>query len=156
MFWKKDNRKKGEQKKPSCRTKGKWGSTQSAVRKLDAVFSQYIRLRDSKVYGGRYFRCISCGRMLPFEKGDCGHYISRRNMTLRFSEDNCHMQCSHCNRFQDGNIIDYRSGLVRKIGEQRVKILEAQRHQSKKWSAWELEILTKHYKDEIEKLKTEL
>ncbi len=152
MFWKKDRDKSKKSRTP----KKNWGTTRSAVRKLDTIFSLYIRLRDSKAYGGRHFRCISCGRMLPFEKGDCGHYISRRNMVLRFSEDNCHMQCSHCNRFRDGNIIDYRNGLVRKIGEQRVKILEAQRHQSKKWSAWELEILAQHYKEEIEKIKAEL
>lgn len=156
MFWKKSNKSKKEKDTNSRTATGKWGNTRAAVRKLDSVFSLYIRLRDSRAYGGKYFRCISCGRVLPFEKGDCGHYISRRNMALRFSEDNCNMQCSHCNRFQDGNIIDYRNGLVRKIGEQRVEILESQRHQSKKWSAWELEILTDHYKEETEKLKAGL
>lgn len=155
MFWKKGNKKtdKAEGTKPN---RGKWKTAQSAVRKLDATFSLYIRLRDSRQYDGKYFRCISCGRVLPYEKGDCGHYISRRNMVLRFSEDNCHMQCSHCNRFQDGNILDYRAGLVRKIGEQRVQMLEAQRHDTKKWSVWELDILNDHYKEEIAKLKSQL
>ena len=113
----------------------------------------YIRLRDSKEFGFKYFRCISCGRVLPFEQADCGHYISRTNMALRFSEDNCSAQCRSCNRFKDGNILDYRQGLTRKIGEQRVTLLESRKHETKKWSNWELEQLIEYYSKETERLK---
>ena len=66
------------------------------VNKLDKVFSLYIRKRDAMPYGGRYFKCISCGRVLPFEQADCGHFWSRRHMATRFDEDNCNSECSHC------------------------------------------------------------
>ena len=156
MFWKK---KKQDKENTSvwgkAASRGKWRSTKSLKEKLDRVFSLYIRLRDSKEFDFNYFRCISCGRVLPFEQADCGHYIPRTNMALRFSEDNCHIQCRHCNRFKDGNILDYRQGLIRKIGEQRVELLEARKHESKKWSNWELERLIEYYEEEINKLKVE-
>ncbi len=72
-------------------------------------------------------------------------------MSLRFSELNCNAQCRHCNRFQEGNIQDYRKGLIRKIGEQKVLLLEAQKNITNKISNFELDILTKHYKEETRK-----
>lgn len=154
MFWKKKKDKdKSETWGKAART-GKWRSTTSLKAKLDKVFSMYIRLRDSKVYGYEYFRCVSCGRVLPFEQADCGHYISRTNMALRYSEDNCSAQCRFCNRFKDGNILDYRQGLIKKIGEQRVTLLEARKHEAKKWSNWELERLIEHYEGEVRKMRS--
>ena len=85
--------------------------------KLDRVFSMYIRLRDSREFDFKAFRCISCGRILPFEKADNGHYINRQHMSTRFDEMNCNAQCSHCNRFQEGNMQGYRNGLIRKYGQ---------------------------------------
>ena len=40
--------------------------------KLDTVFSRFIRLRDARKDGT--FQCISCGRILPLDQADCGHY----------------------------------------------------------------------------------
>lgn len=64
------------------------------VAKLDKEFSRYIRLRDCMPNG--YFRCISCGKIKPYEQADCGHYHSRRHMSTRFDEDNCHAECRYC------------------------------------------------------------
>lgn len=149
MFWKKGSKKEGKDAwiKPS--QTGKWCSDKSLVAKLDKIYSKYIRLRDSKAYGFKYFRCISCGRVLPIEQGDCGHYISRRNMALRFCEENTWTQCRYCNRFKDGDILNYRQGLISKIGERNVELLESRRFESKKWSKWELEKLIDHYTEKV-------
>ena len=64
------------------------------VAKLDKVFSRYIRLRDCMPNG--YFRCISCGKIKPYEQADCGHFHSRRHMSTRFDEDNAHAECRYC------------------------------------------------------------
>ena len=61
--------------------------------KLDKVFSEYIRKRDT--HNG-VFKCISCGRILPYEQADCGHYINRKHMSTRFDEMNCNAQCRSC------------------------------------------------------------
>lgn len=115
------------------------------VRKLDGVFSEYIRLRDSRQFGYRAFRCISCGQIKPYEKADCGHFISRKHMATRFDESNCNAECSYCNRFSADHLIAYQENLKRKIGENRFNLLMARGHMTKKWSAYELEILIKHY-----------
>ena len=117
--------------------------------KLDKVFSEYIRKRDTR---NGVFKCISCGRILPYEQADCGHYINRKHMSTRFDEMNCNAQCRSCNRFDEGNIQGYRRGLVSEYGEQKVLLLESKKNTTRKYSDFEYEILIKHYKEEIKKL----
>ena len=117
--------------------------------KLDKVFSEYIRKRDTR---NGVFKCISCGRILPYEQADCGHYINRKHMATRFDEMNCNAQCRSCNRFDEGNIQGYRRGLVALYGEQQVTLLEAKKYNFRKYSDFEYEVLVKHYKEEIKKL----
>lgn len=122
------------------------------VKKLDKVFSEYIRLRDSM---GGYFRCISCGKIKPYEQADCGHYHSRTHMATRFDEDNCHAECRSCNRFSADHLIGYRKNLVLKIGQGRFDLLAFKASQTKKWSDFELKALIGHYKSLIIQLKKE-
>ena len=91
--------------------------------KLDKVFSLYIRLRDSKPYGYKYFKCISCGKILPFEKADAGHYMSRRHNATRFDENNVHAECSYDNRFNAEHLDGFRDNLVKKIGQQKIQLI---------------------------------
>ena len=121
--------------------------------KLDRVFSMYIRLRDSREFDFKAFRCISCGRILPFEKADNGHYINRQHMSTRFDEMNCNAQCSHCNRFQEGNMQGYRNGLIRKYGEQKVVLLEMKKNTIRKFSDFEYEQLIKYYSALVKQMK---
>lgn len=123
------------------------------MRKADQAFSLYIRTRDAQPYEGRAFRCISCGRVLPIEQADCGHYVNRQHMSLRFSELNCNAQCSHCNRFDEGNMQGYRRGLIDKIGLQKVELLESMKHQVNKLSSFELEAIAKHYQAKTKDFK---
>lgn len=131
-------------------------SRSTLVRNADSAFSLFIRTRDSQSYGGRAFKCISCGRILSIEQADCGHYVNRSHMSLRFSELNCNSQCRHCNRFSEGNIQDYRKGLINKIGEQKVLLLEAQKNVENKISNFELELIAKHYKKEVKKFEYQI
>lgn len=122
------------------------------IKKLDKVFSEYIRLRDSM---GGYFRCISCGKIKPYEQADCGHFFSRKHMATRFDEDNCHAECRSCNRFSADHLIGYRKNLVVKIGQGRFDLLDFKASQMKKWSDFELKALIGHYKSLIIQLKKE-
>ncbi len=117
-----------------------------AMKKADDAFSLYIRTRDAQAYYGKAFKCISCGRTLPIEQADCGHYINRRHMALRYSEENCNAQCRHCNRFDEGNIYNYRKGLYLKIGEKNLLALEAAKNRTCKLSTFELEEIAATYK----------
>ena len=128
-------------------------SLSTLIDRLDTVFSRYIRLRDVMPSG--YFRCISCGKIKPIEQADCGHFHSRTHMSTRFDEDNCHAECRYCNRLSADHIIGYRENLIKKIGEQRFKLLDIKAHETKKWSHFELEQLAKYYRALVDKLQRE-
>lgn len=120
------------------------------VKKLDKVFSQYIRLRDVMPSG--FFKCISCGKIKPFAEADCGHYHSRTHMATRFEEDNCHCECKGCNRFSADHLIGYRENLITKIGFSRVERLNVLAHSQKHWLDCELEEKIAYYKAEVKRL----
>lgn len=121
--------------------------------RLDTVFAMFIRLRDAMPNG--MFRCISCGRLLPFDQSDCGHYINRQHMATRFNEKNCNGQCRKCNRFDEGNIQGYRRGLIAKYGEPTVLMLEAMKNQINKISDFEYRAMIDYYRKEVKRLKKE-
>jgi len=87
-------------------------------------FNRYIRVRDA----GK--PCICCGK--PLAAGsvggayDCGHYRSVGSAPhLRFHPDNAHAQNKQCNRWGAGRAVDYRLGLIARIGLEAVEVLEA-------------------------------
>jgi Bacteriophage Lambda NinG protein len=93
-------------------------------RKAQTAFNGFIRARDAEK------PCISCGASLikeAFGGGfDCGHYRSVGSAPhLRYNEDNAHGQCKRCNRYGSGMVVQYRHGLIDRIGLERIRILEA-------------------------------
>ena len=105
--------------------------------KAQKVFNAWIRKRDADK------GCISCGSTVT----EAGHYLSQgHHSKVRFSELNTNGQCTRCNRFLHGNLINYRMGLVKRIGEDNVLILEANGKGPKKWQRFELEYILKNYK----------
>ncbi|MCI1681418.1 MAG: recombination protein NinG [Bacteroides sp.] len=129
------------------------GTKSELITRLDNVFSLYIRLRDASPNGT--FRCISCGQIKSFEQADCGHYISRQHMSLRFDEKNCNAQCKTCNEYQDGNIQRYRMGLITKYGEETVEWMESQKNQINKISESDLRDKIAYYRKEVKRLEKE-
>ena len=123
------------------------------VKKLDKVFSAYIRLRDAMPSG--CFRCISCGQIKRFEQGDCGHYHSRTHMATRWEPDNCHMECRACNRASSDHLIGYRRNLIVKIGLDRINRLEMMARSSKHWMDFELQEKIDYFTQEVKRLSTE-
>ena len=122
-------------------------------KKLDVVFSLFIRLRDARKDGT--FKCISCGQIKSVDQADCGHYINRQHMSTRYSEINCNAQCRSCNRFDEGNIQGYRRGLFEKYGVTTVILLESMKNQVNKISEFEYKAMIAYYKKEIKRLKQE-
>ena len=122
--------------------------------KLDTEFSLFVRLRDAMNNG--FCRCISCGKVYHWKNLQCGHYMSRRYMATRFDEDNCHAQCVACNIFNQGNIQGYRRGLLIKIGENRINLIEYKALNTVcKYSEFEFKELIKYYKLRTEQLRKE-
>ena len=132
--------------------KKKKSKSEDLVKKLDRVFSAYIRLRDVMPNG--YFVCISCGKIKHISEGDCGHFYSRRHMATRFDEDNCHLECRGCNRANGDHLHGYTKNLIQKIGKGRVDILDWKHNQYKSYSDYELQNLIDYYKSQAMKLRS--
>ena len=116
------------------------------LKEAQKAFNEFIRLRDADL------PCISCGR---YHQGQwhAGHYRSGGACPeLRFNEDNTHNQCSACNNHLSGNILEYRLGLIEKIGLERVEFLERQDHPPLKLSVEEIKDLIKAYKAKVKEL----
>lgn len=78
------------------------------IKKLDEVFSQYIRLRDSfQKWEERYVKCPLCWNEIHRKKAQNMHFISRWILKYRFSERNCHAGCMTCNVIKNWNYILY-------------------------------------------------
>ncbi|MCP3681721.1 MAG: recombination protein NinG [bacterium] len=114
-------------------------------KKVQRVVNKYVRERDKDL------PCISCGKMV--EKKDAGHYVAQGSSgLLRFDTQNINGQCRGCNRFKYGNLIEYRIGLVERIGEDHVKLLEESRHETYRYTREELEMLLERFKSSIKDL----
>ena len=119
------------------------------------IFSKFIRFRDADERG--YCHCISCNKIDNWKKLDAGHYIPKgSDMALKFNEINVNAQCSSCNVYKSGNIIEYRIGLIKKYGEKIVKKLELS-HQfkttHKKLNQLEINELWKYYSKKVKELE---
>ena len=135
----KQSRAKLKARKDKLKSRSDW------LREAQKEFNRFIRLRDK-------IACISCDRPLT-AKYDAGHYRSVGAFPeLRFCEDNVHGQCVHCNQHKSGNPIDYRIGLVKKIGIERVERLEG-KHDAKKYTIDQVKDIKAMYKKKANDLK---
>jgi hypothetical protein len=118
-------------------------------------FNAYIRERDKDK------PCICCGRttndkdLLTGSRWDAGHYRSTGSAShLRFNEDNCHRQLVYCNRHGAGRAVDYRIGLVARIGLPAVEALESN-NVPHKWERDELRAIAATYRAKLKALLQE-
>ena len=116
------------------------------LKECQQAFNAWIRERDYAE------PCISCGRH-HVGKYDAGHYRTvGAHPELRFHPDNCHKQCVPCNNHLSGNIVEYRKGLLAKIGQERLDWLEG-KHEPVKYVIDEIKEMTKQFRAEAKRLK---
>jgi hypothetical protein len=121
------------------------------LKEAQAAFNAYIRERDKAQ------PCICCGQPLTAEAVgggyDCGHYRSIGSAPhLRFDERNAHGQRKVCNRWGAGRAVDYRIGLVARIGLAELEALEAD-NQARKYSVDDLKKIRDFYRAKLKVLK---
>ena len=121
------------------------------IKEAQIAFNAYIRARDA------HKPCICCGR--PLGDGDvggafdCGHYRSTGSAShLRFNEDNANAQRKQCNRWGAGRAVDYRIGLVARIGLEAVEALESD-NAPRKWTRDGLIEVRDTYRAKLKELK---
>ena len=121
------------------------------MREAQQAFNEYIRTRDQAA--GHL--CISSGKPLDWSGNavDAGHYRSVGSAPhLRFDERNCHAQSKQDNRFLSGNAVDYRIGLIARIGQEAVDALEADQS-VRKYTVDEIKAIKAKYRVMTRELK---
>ena len=126
-------------------------STSQWRKEAQAAFNAYIRKRDEDK------PCICCGRWSESESRggtwDCGHYRSTGSAPhLRFTEANAHRQLKQCNRYGAGRAVDYRIGLIARIGLPAVEALEADQT-PRKYTASDLRAIRDEYRARLKALQ---
>ena len=121
------------------------------IREAQQAFNEYIRTRDQAA--GHF--CISSGKPLDWSGNavDAGHYRSVGSAPhLRFDERNCHAQSKQDNRFLSGNAVDYRIGLIARIGQEAVDALESDQS-VRKYTVDEIKAIKATYRAKTRELK---
>ena len=121
------------------------------IREAQLAFNAYIRARDQAAG----HQCISSGKPLDWSGNavDAGHYRSVGSAPhLRFDERNCHAQSKQDNRFLSGNAVDYRIGLIARIGQEAVDDLEADQS-VRKYSVEQIKGIKAYYRAKTRELK---
>jgi hypothetical protein len=120
---------------------------------LDTVFSEFIRLRDSDENG--YCRCITCGRVFYWKEIENGHFIQRDRKATRFHEENCHSQCTFCNKYRSGRQFEHGQKIDILYGKGTAqKLTELSKAYCKLDYSW-LQWFIAHYRALVRKMKLE-
>lgn len=125
-------------------------SRKNIIKKLDEVFSQYIRLRNTDAYGNT--ECFTCGKKDHWKKLQCGHFQSRKHYATRWDEINCQVQCSACNVFRYGEQYIFGINLDKQYGEDTATKLNQASKQIVKLSNEDLLDKIEHYKIIVKRL----
>jgi hypothetical protein len=117
------------------------------------VFNTFIRKRDINK------NCISCDTPLGIRKHsgnakfDAGHYFNANNhWSVRFHESNVHGQCVHCNQHLHGNLIPYRENLIKRIGMEEFKAIEAISKETRNYTIPEVIEIINTYKKRLKNM----
>ena len=79
------------------------------IQDLDLAISHYVRKRESSLSG--IVKCYTCDWSGKWKDADCGHYVPRSNMALRWDLRNLRPQCKMCNQFKYGEVETFGANL---------------------------------------------
>tara|TARA_R100000455_G_C6273205_1_gene130542 strand:- start:5791 stop:6183 length:393 start_codon:yes stop_codon:yes gene_type:complete len=125
-------------------------SRSKLIKKLDTVFSEWIRRRHAK---NNIAICVTCGKKDHWKKLQCGHFQSRKHYSTRWDEINCQVQCSGCNVFRYGEQYKFSLWLDTNIKKGTSQKLYKQSKQTYKFDNYDLLELIEIYKNKISLLK---
>jgi len=129
-------------------------SRKGLVKKLDAIFSIYIRLRKADDLG--LVSCYTCNKKDHYKKMQCGHFMSRKHYSTRWEELNCQVQCYACNVMRYGEQYKYGLELKKEYGEDLPEELLIMSRKIVKFSNDDLQEMINRYKQLVDIRKKEL
>lgn len=98
------------------------------IKEADKAFSLYIRKKYANAEG--YVRCFTCPATGHWKEFDCGHFISRKHMSVRWNQNNARPQCKYCNQAKYGMENVFQLRLTREIGIEKVEKLLQKKHET--------------------------
>ena len=115
------------------------------VKKLDNIFSQYIRLSNSV---NDIAECVTCNKKDHWKKMQCGHFQSRKHYSTRWDERNVAVQCAGCNVFRYGEQFKFSLYLGVKLSEE---LLQKSR-ETVKFADVDLLVMIDYYSNKVKLL----
>lgn len=115
------NPKKYMIEKKRVERKKKSESISVLKKKLDTIFSLYIRLRNADSNG--MVECFTSKEVMHYKKAHAGHYVSRRHLSTRWDETNVQVQSVKENIYNQGNAPMFAIVLDEKFGNGTAKSL---------------------------------
>lgn len=117
------------------------------VKKLDTIFSIYIRRKNSL---NNISTCITCGKKDHWKKLQNGHFQSRKHYSTRWDEVNCQVQCAGCNVFRYGEQFVFGNKLDQKYGSGTARRLHIKAQKIIKLTNTEIEEMIIRYKNFVD------
>jgi len=116
------------------------------VKKLDTVFSQWVRL--SNADNNKNCICVTCNKVFFWKEIQAGHFMSRKHYSIRWDERNVKPQCVGCNVFKYGE--QYKFSLF--LGKDAAEVLYLKSKEIVKFTNYELEEKINDYSLRLKKL----
>ena len=120
-------------------------SRKTLVKKLDTIFSIYIRRRYTK---DNIAECVTCGKQDHWKNLQAGHFMSRKHYATRWDEDNVEVQCMGCNVYRYGEQYKF----SKYLGETKSDELLFKSRQVKKFTDADLIDLIELYTEKVNNL----
>lgn len=117
------------------------------IKKLDRVFSEYVRKKHADQNG--FCTCITCSKKFHYKNIDAGHFVSRRHIITRYDEMNVFPQCKYCNRFLNGLQYEYGQALDSLYGKGTADNLVQKSKSSERVETEKLQELFAFYKKNL-------
>ena len=118
----------------------------SLIKKLDAVFSIYIRRRYAV---NEVAECFTCGKKEHWKKQHAGHFSSRRHYATRWNEYNVQVQCPSCNIWNQGMQFEFGKRLCLQYGDNFADELMNESKKIRKFDDIEIQDMITYYSNLI-------
>ena len=120
-------------------------------KKLDSVFSKYIRARDCIRTTGslEYGVCCTCGETKEYSKLQCGHFASRRYNSTRFDETNTAAQCIICNMYDQGRQYEFGKYIDARYGQGYAELIMEKSRNLKQFKVFEIQEIIDTYTERL-------
>lgn len=126
--------------KEGLKSRGQW------LKEAQTAVNAYVRERDADL------PCVSCGRRHDGQY-HAGHYRSVGSAPeLRFETIQIWKQCAPCNNHLSGNLINYRTELIKRIGIDKVEWIEG-KHAAKRYTIDQIKEIKAQYKLKLKEIK---